>query len=1092
MGDASYLQSNFHGGEISKNFQGRYDLPNYRTFMAVSFNGLPIETGAWVRRPGTQFTGTTRGGVAGRLIKFDFEADSPYNMEFTNGHLRFWTGPKLATTNFATGVVSISTANPAVVETSFPTGWATNDQVYFNNLGTMTPLLQKRVFRMAVVDATHFGLYDSITGASIDGSTLGWATTPGVFAERVHDLATPYGAGIWSSLRSVQTDDASFLLNGQVPPYILTITLSPITDVRFANFALAPLVFNDGPYLDPFINGVNANPSAKVGIIAITLSFPAYVATVAYAAGAFVTYSAVNYRSLTDQNVNHQPDINPTRWTPVDAATAISPQGFQGSDVGRLVRFFSEPALWDVAATYAAGAVVAFNPSGLPGQTTYWTSLIGSNIGKQPGLDLVSWTLTPQGAAIWTWGKITSLVNLISGALAGSLNIGSLIGGGGVAAAFDGVPNKIGAASASLDGSGVTSLSGFVGKDYSGAADQKIGSVTIYPSIDIGFTQFTFQVPHTGETNVSHPRLVLNIYGSATAPAFSGNGTLLGTTGLINSGLLPVTIASSDTTTAWKYVWVEIIGETLGPQFMMDYSLYIAQVEFLKPLDAGATASNGVNVEILGPPLLYTTGIRTWRLGVYSNTTGWPTCGTYHEGRLWLSGVVPNRIDACVSNGIIGGAVNFAPTDQYGTVAPSSAISYVFNAPDANPIFWMMPDLKGIICGTKAGEWLLHPPTPGSLSPFNIAAQRNTNVRCANIEPRRTEHTTVFVQAYQRKVLEYFDDIYSGKFTGPSLQDAAKHLTINGIDEVVYQQELAPIIWVRVAGDLIGCTYKRDTPAATTKPTIEGWHRHELGSNNVVESLCVGPSVDGTLDSLSMITATADGIRHVEIMTDIVEEGAALASCSYLDSAVEPSSRTSTLIASTGAPLGGMTLNGLWHLNGKTVAVFAGGLDCGNPGEGNPIVGFVVSNGSVFVPYGDGISAGSGEGLFTPEFAETARILVGFTYTSDGQIVRPNAPAESGARNGPAFAKTRRNHFYAIQVENTRGLSIGTDFTKLLPIPFQDAAGISMTPLQTFTGLYRDTLDDDYGFDGMLCWRQTRPYPANVIAIGGFIRTQDR
>ena len=31
-----------------------------------------------------------------------------------------------------------------------------------------------------------------------------------------------------------------------------------------------------------------------------------------------------------------------------------------------------------------------------------------------------------------------------------------------------------------------------------------------------------------------------------------------------------------------------------------------------------------------------TTACKTWRLGLFSNTTGYPTCGTYHEGRLWL------------------------------------------------------------------------------------------------------------------------------------------------------------------------------------------------------------------------------------------------------------------------------------------------------------------------------------------------------------------------------------------------------------------------------------------------------------------------
>src|SRR5581483_8420172 len=110
------------------------------------------------------------------------------------------------------------------------------------------------------------------------------------------------------------------------------------------------------------------------------------------------------------------------------------------------------------------------------------------------------------------------------------------------------------------------------------------------------------------------------------------------------------------------------------------------------------------------------------------------------------------------------GYVNFAPTDQYGNVTAASAIDYTFNAPDANPIFWMIPDQQGIICGTKAGEWLVSAPTSGGISPLNITARRVTVIGSANIEPRRTEHTIIYVQKFLRKIVEYFADVFSGKF----------------------------------------------------------------------------------------------------------------------------------------------------------------------------------------------------------------------------------------------------------------------------------------------------------------------------------------
>src|SRR5277367_5820375 len=108
MGDASFLQSSFLGGEISKFAQGRYDRPDYRTCMQICFNGFPTEQGGWVRRPGTQFAGTTRGGAPGRVVRFDFEAVAPITLEFTDGYLRFRNGATWATTNDIQSVSSIS------------------------------------------------------------------------------------------------------------------------------------------------------------------------------------------------------------------------------------------------------------------------------------------------------------------------------------------------------------------------------------------------------------------------------------------------------------------------------------------------------------------------------------------------------------------------------------------------------------------------------------------------------------------------------------------------------------------------------------------------------------------------------------------------------------------------------------------------------------------------------------------------------------------------------------------------------------------------------------------------------------------------
>ena len=354
-----------------------------------------------------------------------------------------------------------------------------------------------------------------------------------------------------------------------------------------------------------------------------------------------------------------------------------------------------------------------------------------------------------------------------------------------------------------------------------------------------------------------------------------------------------------------------------------------------------------------GGPLLYSNAMLVWQMGLYSNTTGYPSGGCFHEGRFWLFGAVANRMDSNMANNNgspENGTFLFSPTLLDGTVTDDCGISAVFNGSDRNTIFWAEPDHQGIIIGTQAGEWLMQASQLNEeLTPTSIQVHRVTKYGCSDVEPAHTGLSYVFVQRYQLSVYEFVADVYSGKFSGTNIARKAKHITSPGVAEIAYQAEKAPVVWCRTTDNrLLGCTYKRESPFSTQPASFYGWHHHTLGSGRQVECIRSGPSPDGATDSLMLVTNDpATNIRYVEMLSGIPEETDTLLDAWFLDGAVTPSS---AIVSGSN-----VIFYGLGYIAGKTVTAWIGGVDVGDYA--------VAADGTLTIPI-DGSANGSGGSLF--------------------------------------------------------------------------------------------------------------------------------
>lgn len=282
------------------------------------------------------------------------------------------------------------------------------------------------------------------------------------------------------------------------------------------------------------------------------------------------------------------------------------------------------------------------------------------------------------------------------------------------------------------------------------------------------------------------------------------------------------------------------------------------------------------------------TTANVWRLGAFSEDLGYPICGVYHEGRLWLAGSIPNRFDGSISNGIANGIAIFSPTDPFDTVEDDSGISEVLNSKELNKILWMQSDDQGIICGTLGPEWLIAASNLSDpITPTSIQAKARTKYGSSFVEPVRTGMAILFVQKQRRRLMEYLTDAFSGKFSAKHLNKNAKHLSKSGIVELAYQEETVPVAWsLKNDGTLAGCTYRRLSHFVTEDPVMEGFHRHKHGDPaRSFSSICTVPGKDGLLERLYTVTNESAANYFIELLQPFPEEEDELVNGWFVDQA---------------------------------------------------------------------------------------------------------------------------------------------------------------------------------------------------------------
>lgn len=440
-------------------------------------------------------------------------------------------------------------------------------------------------------------------------------------------------------------------------------------------------------------------------------------------------------------------------------------------------------------------------------------------------------------------------------------------------------------------------------------------------------------------------------------------------------------------------------------------------------------STTSVTFNIRGNDLPNTTATTSWRLGVYSATTGYPSCVIFFEDRLVLAGCPgsPTRIDMSGS----GTYDIFSPTDPDGTVNDGHAVGAVINSRGNNKILWVSSDDYGILVGTSKEEWLVRSADPnGNITPTSITARRVRTSGSAEVDAVDVDGEVLYVQKAKRKVRSLSGN--GSKYEAEDISIIAEHLTLTGIEELAYQRNPFATVWMR-RGDGLAVSA---TPIPGSDTASAGWYWHELGDEapdtsldygkgnltpkvvqNQVKSVAVLMDDTGTREETWFLVRriiNGEVKQSIEVLGRVMSSEQLDEEAYYLDNGhqitVDSNGVDFLYVQEINGEYYVREVYGLWHLEGKTIRFFyAGGALMTKTVEGG-MVSFGMTGTDVFR-------------LVDYTTQNRPHILsYGLEYTSHAVMMRPEAGASDG---GPALGKLRSVPAVALNFYRTRNISVG-------------------------------------------------------------------
>jgi hypothetical protein len=339
--------------------------------------------------------------------------------------------------------------------------------------------------------------------------------------------------------------------------------------------------------------------------------------------------------------------------------------------------------------------------------------------------------------------------------------------------------------------------------------------------------------------------------------------------------------------------------------------------------------------------------------------------------------------------------------------------------------------LNDLLLLTSGGVWKVTPQNSDVLTPTTAAPKLQSYDGASNVQPMVTGNSVLYAAARGGRLRDVqYDNVTQAGYKSADLSVMAPHL-FDGytITDMAYRQAPHSMLFAtRSDGCMLGLTYMPDQQ-------VIAWHEH--CTDGQFESLCAIP--EGSEDAVyCVVKRTVDGrdVRYVERLH--TRRVPSLAEAFFVDCGLTYNGAQTT------------TIGGLWHLEGKEVAVLGDGA--------------VRPRATVV------------DGQITLEFPASI-VQVGIPIVADMQTLPLALELPAGGQGSP-----RNVNEVHMRVDESSGVFAGPNFDTLTEYKQRTTEPYGSPP-----NLVSDFIDiivePEWNDGGQLCVRQSDPLPLTIASM---------